>query len=224
MLGATDFVLATVGNLDNDDSAQREQAAFWMLGQLGVQNNYRRYVNLFVNGNRRARIYEDSQQPSGDVVDEWFPDDNEGDLHKIEDWFEFDNTGDNKQFNVDATLQRFTTTGGVKKQARYRWNWRKRAVEDSANAYANLFQLVDAMNASGSAYTQQVEALVDVDQWARVICLEHLVGNWDAYGTGRGKNMYTYKPRDGKWNLFAWDIDFVLGSGSDPSIEICSQG
>ncbi len=216
LLGANDLVLATVGNLDSDDTAQREQAAFWILGQLGAQNNYRRHIRMYVNGGQRARIFEDSQQPNSDIIDQWFPDNNNGDLHKIEDWFEFDASGDSKQSNVDATLQNFTTTGGVKKLARYRWNWRKRAVSDSANAYTNLFKLVDALNTQNTtAYTQQTESQLDVEQWARVICLEHIAGNWDAYGTGRGKNMYAYKPDGGRWQLFAWDIDFVLGSGSD---------
>src|SRR5436309_1494736 len=35
VLGTTDFVLASLGNLNNDGTAQREQAAFWMLQQLG---------------------------------------------------------------------------------------------------------------------------------------------------------------------------------------------
>ncbi|MEO8428601.1 MAG: lamin tail domain-containing protein, partial [Verrucomicrobiota bacterium] len=215
-LGTTDFVLASVGNLGSDDSAQREQAAFWMLGQLGLQNNYRRYLRLFVNGQQRGAIFEDSQQPSAEVVDEWFADDNHGDLHKIEDWFEFDSTGDNKLFNVDATLQNFTTTAGAKKLARYRWNWRKRAVSDSANAYSNLFALVDAVNNPNSAaYTAQTEAVMDVESWMRAFCVEHIAGNWDSYGYGRGKNMYAYKPDHAKWQLLAWDIDFVLGSSSD---------
>ncbi|MBI3416210.1 MAG: lamin tail domain-containing protein [Verrucomicrobia bacterium] len=214
-LGTTDFVIASVGNLGSDDAAQREQTAFWMLGQLGVQNNYRRFIKLFVNGQQRGSVFEDSQQPSADMVKEWFPNDNNGDLHKIEDWFEFDTTGDNKLFNVDATLQKFTTTGGTKKLARYRWNWRKRAVNDSANAYTNLFQLVDAVNSSGGAFVTQTEALMNVEEWMRVFCVEHLVGNWDSYGYSRGKNMYAYKPENGPWQLLAWDIDFVLGSSSN---------
>ncbi len=76
MLGTTDFVMASLGNLNNDSTAQREQAAFWMLQQLGVPTLYRRHVNLFVNGQKRGLVYEDSQQPSGEVIDEWFPDDN----------------------------------------------------------------------------------------------------------------------------------------------------
>ncbi|HYV26998.1 MAG TPA: lamin tail domain-containing protein, partial [Candidatus Eisenbacteria bacterium] len=94
MLGAEDFVMATVGNLGSDDTAQREQTSFWIGYQLGLPQSYRRYVRLYVNGQLRGGVVcEDSQQPSADFVAEWFPDNSDGDLHKVEDWFEFDNTG-----------------------------------------------------------------------------------------------------------------------------------
>lgn len=215
-LGTTDFVLATVGNLGNDNTAQREQMAYWMMDKMGVYNNYRRYFHMFLNGQERGMIFEDAQQPSGDLVDEWFPGKTGGDLHKVEDWFEFDDSGDNHLINVDATLQDFTTTGGEKKLARYRWNWRKRAVKDSANEYADLFRLVDAINAPTSDdLVQELPAVMDVEQWLRVFTVEHIVGNWDSYGYNRGKNMYAYKPPGDRWQLLPWDIDFVLGSGSD---------
>src|SRR5262249_40929417 len=157
--------------------------------------------HLFVNGSRRGVIFEDSQQPNREVVQEWFPDEAEGELYKIEDWFEFDANGFGFN-NVDASLQLFTTTGGEKKLARYRWAWRKRAVHDSANDYAQLFALVDAVNTPDpDAYTTAVESIVDVDEWARAIALRHVVGDWDAYGYSRGKNMYAYKPPHGKWQL-----------------------
>ena len=214
VLGVQDFVMASVGNLGSDDTAQREQTSFWIGNQLGAPSNYRRYVHMYVNGLERGTIFEDSQQPGSEIVKEWFPDNSNGDLHKIEDWFEFSDSGDSALFNVDATLQNFTTTGGAKKLARYRWNWRKRAVSDSANNYTNLFALVDAMNVSNfDAYTAQVEALVDVDEWVRIFAMEHIVGNWDSYGFNRGKNMYAYKPENDRWSLLAWDIDFTLGLG-----------
>src|SRR6185295_16562955 len=125
----------------------------------------RRYVHMYVNGNRRGTIYEDTQQPNSDSIAEFFPDDTGGDLHMIEDWFEFGDTPSNHEFNVDATLQNFTTTGGAKKLARYRWNWRKRAT-DTPNNYTNLFSLVDAVNAAApEPYTSATESLVDTEEW-----------------------------------------------------------
>ena len=218
--GARDMPLVTVGNLGNDDTAQREQAAYWIGKELGIPYLYRRFVQFYVNGNRKGSVYEDTEEPNGQFIAGWFPDDAEGDLHKIEDWFEFDDNASGFS-NVDATLQKFTTTGGVLKLARYRWDWRKRAVQDSASNYTNLFNLVNAVNLADSTYTAQVENLVDLEQWMRNFALQHMVGNWDAYGYSRGKNMYAYKPINGKWALMAWDIDFVLGLSSDgPSSDV----
>jgi len=118
--------------------------------------------------------------------------------------------------NVDASLDDFTTFDGKKKTARYRWNFRPRAVQGGTD-FTNLFLLVDALHAGQpQPYESQVDALVDVDEWMRTLAVERLVGNWDSYSYSRGKNMYAYKPERGKWNLLAWDIDFVLGLGDPP--------
>ncbi|HEY5909078.1 MAG TPA: lamin tail domain-containing protein, partial [Verrucomicrobiae bacterium] len=143
VLGAGDMLVLMSGNGGNDPTQQREQGAFWLLRELGTPTLYRRYVSLFVNGNKRGTILEDGQQPNADYVSEYFPDDDNGQLHKIDDWFEFNNTAsDFLGQNIQATLDNFTTTGGLKKMARYRWNWRPRAVKGSANDFTNLFTLV----------------------------------------------------------------------------------
>ncbi len=213
-LGAEDIAFVTVGNLGSDDALQREQAAFWTLEKMGVPNLHRRFCHFYNNGNRQGTIYEDTEEPDGDYARAWTPDYGKGDLHKIEDWFEFDDSASSFS-NVDATLQKFTTTGGALKLARYRWDWRLRSPKDSASNYTNLFALVEAANREDAAYTEQVENQVDIEEWMRVFAVEHAVGNWDAYGYNRGKNMYAYKPGDGRWIMMPWDIDFVLGSSSD---------
>jgi hypothetical protein len=76
-----------------DNTDQREQLMFWFLDQWDLPNMYRRYVNLFVNGLQRGTIYDDVQQPGGDTVSEWFPEDDEGNLHKTDCWNEFDDAG-----------------------------------------------------------------------------------------------------------------------------------
>ena len=221
LLGHDDFALASPGNLNSDPAYMREQMAFFVLRQLGEPYLYRRFVRLYVNGQQRGTLYEDTQQPGGDWAEQWFPDDPNGDLHKIEDWFEFDDTGNSFNFNVDATLQNFTTDGGAKKLARYRWNWRKRAVQGSANNYTNLFSLVDALNSTGPAYDTLVPQWVDLGNWARVSVLQRIVGNWDAYTMGRGKNCYAYKPDDADraWKLCPWDIDFVFDNGGNAATD-----
>ena len=216
VLGADDFVLATIGNLHSDPTYQGEQASFWIGRKLGAPYLHRRHVRVFFNGQQRGNVYEDSQQPDREIVKQFFPDDDAGSLHKIEDWFEFNDSGDNMLGNVDATLENFTTTGGAKKTARYRWIWRPRSVRESANDFTNLFNLVDAVNATQpEPYRSRVASLMDVEKWTRILAMERIVGNWDSYGYNRGKNMYAYKPEKGPWVLLPWDIDFVFNVGGD---------
>ena len=214
VLGTDDFVLGTIGNLNSEGSLQAEQAAFWILRKLGTPSLHRRHVRVFFNGQQRGNVYEDAQQPNREVVSQYFLDDAAGSFHKIEDWFEFDDSGDSQTGNTDATLQDFTTTGGAKKTARYRWSWRPRGVRESVNDFTNLFSLVDAVNAAQpEPYRSQVSALMNVEEWMRVLAGERIAGNWDSYGYSRGKNMYAYKPDNGAWQLLPWDIDFVFGTG-----------
>ncbi|MHC1763668.1 MAG: lamin tail domain-containing protein [Verrucomicrobiia bacterium] len=213
------FLGATEMKLDwpvRDSSLQYEQVAYWIADELRIPSNHRRFIYLFVNGLRRATLYEDAQQPNSDMVAQYFPEDDDGDLYKIDDWFEFDNSASGF-VNTDATLANFTTAGGEKKVARYRWNWRKRAVKESASDYRSLFALVDAtQDPSFDGFTRKVESNLDVEEFLRIIAFEHIVGNWDSFGYGRGKNMSAYRPKRGKWSLITWDIDFVLSAQGDP--------
>jgi hypothetical protein len=214
LLGATEFNLDTL-EPGRDPTRQREKTSFWIAEQLGVPFSYQRYVHLYVNGVKRGDVYADSHQPNSDYIRTWYPNDDRGDIFKIDDWFEF-NDSVGMQFNVDARLERYLTTGGVLKQARYRWNWEKKSNRGLDDDYTPLFALVDAMNTPGTdPYTQAVESLVDVEQWMRVFAARRIVGDWDGYGYNRGKNQFAYKPADGGWKMLLWDLDFSLGSGSD---------
>ena len=224
LLGETEATLQWPGNGGGDNSYQREQTAYWIANQLGLPYCSRRHVCLFVSGIRRAAYFEDVQQPNGDLVDAWFPEARNGDLHKVQLWFEFDDAASAFTAN-GASLDRVTTTGGVKKLARYRWTWAKRALNGSANNYTNLFALVDAVNnsLSGTSYSQRVESAVDVDNWLCTYAVEHIVGNNDSYAYGGGQNMYAYKPVGDTWKLMIWDIDFAFAS-QPPNSDLFNVG
>ena len=216
LLGGSLFEIVYPGNVAGDDpSAQRERLAYWVARQLGLPTNARRYVNLFVNGTRRGTIIEDTQVPNRDVVEELFPDDAEGELFKTAIWYDTDDvrTDDFGASRVDARMAEFTTTGGVKKTARYRWNFQPHAVRGSANDFTNWFRLVDALNGPDASYTAAVEAQVDTEQWMRVFAFEHLAGQWDTFGFVTGANMFPYLGRQGRWTLLLWDLDIAFAAG-----------
>ena len=200
-----------------DATDQREQLMFWFLDQYGLPNMYRRYVHLFVNGVQRGTIYDDVQQPDGSSVESWFPEDSEGSLHKTDCWSEFSDDGTRLEPS-GCTLNSLENylSGGVKKVARYRWNWRPRAIQGTANDFSDLFRLVDAVNAQGAAYQSSVESVVDVEHWMRTFAMNDLASFWDAFGNPNAKNTYLYKPENEGWKLFCWDFDVGLGVFNDP--------
>jgi hypothetical protein len=224
LLGTDNFnkVHAPGNNICDDNSLQRETTVYWMARQLGLPANHKRYVQFFVNGARRCTLYEDTQVPGAAVVESVFPDDPDGDLFKLSIWYEFDQSNNQvlgSRGHGGTTLNNYTTTGGAKKTARYRWNWQPRAANTTANNFTNVFALVDAANTplslnNGAAFMANLETLADVEQWMRTFALEHAVGNWDSFGFRNAQNMYAYKPQRDRWQLLIWDANIVFGGGT----------
>ncbi|HVU08842.1 MAG TPA: lamin tail domain-containing protein [Verrucomicrobiae bacterium] len=218
-LGATSFnKLHQPGNAAGDDaSLQREQLANTFLRALGVPWLNRRYVAVYVNGNRRGTLMEDAQCPDSDDVKEHFPNDTDGFLYKMQPWPEFAPalSGESLGVNYESwcTLNNYTTTGGVKKMARYRYNYEIRRTPDSDNDYTNVYSLIDAANSYGTAnYVANLENIADMENWMRVFAANHAAGNWDSFGAQNEQNLYGYIGAQGtRYSLLMWDFNLVFG-------------
>ncbi len=212
--GDTDINLVQAGNGCCEGTLLREQMSYAIARKLGIPYNHTRHVHVFLNGLRRApMLMIDSQQANSDLVKQWWPDAarvGDGDLHKIALWFEFNDAVTSFE-PVGASFGNFVS-GGRKKLARYRWNWPRRAAQHDIHNYTNLFALHDAMlyTGTGTNYTQRLEPVVDADNWARTVAVEHLIGNPDSFAYGGGQNMFVYKPEGGRWSFLLWDIDFAF--------------
>lgn len=229
LLGETDINLFMPGNGCCDGTAQGEIHAYWFGGQFGAPFLYCRPVFVYVNGVRRAsQVFYDMQQPNGDFIEQWYPDDADGELHKIQLGFEFGDLayGANEPgYNVvGANLYPYTTTGGAYKQARFRATWPLRAVSPrEQNDYTNLFNLVNRVYnhppLNSDAYTTTLEAVTDVEEWFKVHVTQHIYNNPDSFSYGGGQNAFAYKPNHDPWKLFLWDVDFAFGgSPTDPNL------
>ncbi len=216
-LGSEPFVLAaedTSGGFWFDTSTQVDLTGTWIGRKLGLQYNYRRHVHMVVNGLERGTIYLDTQQPNGEMLDEYFPNDSQTELRKVEDWFEFSD-GLSTFGITTANIRQHDKTGGGIDTKRYRWNWRPRATRDPDNWY-NFTNLVDAANDTGAPDREsRIREWMDVRNFLRPIVTHHVCGSWDSYGYERGKNMYAFKPDGEGWRLLMWDIELALGSGSN---------
>ena len=209
-------------NLDGTEGGGRgplqERASYWFYRKMGLQYSRQEYVRLIMNG-RMANIYEDVQKIDGDYVDQWFPENNEGYLHKIDDYFEYsaDGTGFS---NLDEGLKQDSSHPLLKET--YRWGFEKRSHRENDN-WQHLLDFAAAMNTSSSSprYTQTIESVIEPNHFCRVLAIRHAVGDWDSYGYTRGKNnFFYYALPERKWYLLPWDIDFTLGSGDGPSTDL----
>lgn len=198
-----------------DVTDQREPMMFWLLDQAGLPNMYRRSVILFVNGVRRGEIYNDIQQPGGPTVEQWFSDDPDGALMKPDCWDEFSDNGDRETGCLDLnSLELYLSSAGAKKQARYRWVWKPRAIHGTANDYTGIFNLIDAANAASAGFQTAMESQADMEHWMRTFAVNDMASYWDAFGNPNAKNTYLYKPEDGRWQLMCWDMDVGLGAAT----------
>ena len=222
-LGQKDFnKVHQPGNGPGDDaSLQREELANTFLRALGAPWLYKRLVAVYVNGSRRDTLMEDTQVPGSDVVKEHFPNDSDGFLYKMQPWFEMAPFLSGHTMNFDnqswCNLVPYTTTGGVLKLARYRWNFEMRRTPDSDSDYANVFSLVNAANSHGTPnYVANMENMANMENWMRVFAANHAAGNWDSFGAQNSQNLYGYIGAQGtKYTLLMWDFNIVIGnSGS----------
>jgi len=192
-----------------DPTYLRERMSFWIGEQLGVETCYQRFVLLDLNGVRKGVVFTDTQHPNQDYLRCWFPNDDNGHSFEVDSWFEYDNGSPGYKGN--ATLERFTTTGGVLKQARYRWNWEKKVAHAADDDYAPFLELVEVMNSSSDYYTK-VDALVDWDQWMRGFAVRRgAAADRDGYGYEAGKNAFVYKGEGTRWKYLLWDLDLGFG-------------
>jgi len=212
ILGEQDLVLDWPGGHGNETTAMQEEMGYWVADRLNIPFSHRYIIRLHVNGvtdDARQGVFEAVQQPAKGLVAEWSPNDTGGDFFKIERAYEFSDAG-SVVADPEPRLQNYTTTGGVKKREKYRWNWLFRGAS-RVNNYTNLFALVDALNSKApEPYTSSTMALVDVEEWMRIFATEHIIANFDAYGHEIGKNMYAYLPPQGKWQLYMFDLDWLM--------------
>lgn len=211
-LGEQDLAIDWPGGHGGETSAMQEQMGYWIAERLNLPFCHRYTIRFHINGvtdESRHATFEAFMQPAGGFLKEWSPGDANGQLFKVERAFDCDDSG-GLAADVQPRLENYTTTGGIKKLARYRWNWMPRGA-DYMNDLTNIFTLVDAVNAvKPQPYTDATLGLVDINEWMRIFAVEHIIVNFDSYGHAIGKNMYAYKPASGKWQLYMVDLDWLM--------------
>ena len=111
------------GGHGSETTAMQEQMGYWIADRMNLPFSHRYTIRLHVNGvtdAARQAVFEAVMQPAGTFVEEWSPDDPDGQFFKIDRAFEFNDSG-SAIADPQPRLENYTTTGGAKKVERYRW-------------------------------------------------------------------------------------------------------
>ena len=106
---------------------------------------------------------------------------------------------------------------GTDKEA-YRWGWQIRS-ERRDDDYSSIVRLNRAFALSGSSFTSEMDATIDVDQWMRTWALMGLYGNDDQFGRLYAHNWRLYtRPTDGRLIALPWDLDRAFNLGTNAAL------
>ncbi len=147
-------------------------------------------------------------EPVGsDYLKFWFPNDPDGYLMKITSRQLYNDAGN----LVDNTWAELAYKGADPESYRWFFNPRTRDLED------NYRPLIDFLRTLSTGTDQQLdqnlEKILDAEQFFRVLTARTAHDDWDTLGLGNGQNGYLYfAPIEGRWKLLPWDCDETWGN------------
>ena len=192
VVGDTEVAIDFISLNGDNGTKQQEKHAYWMARQVDLASMAMRYVHVSLNGSSLFRY--DSFSPSRTLCSSWYDDD---DPHVYEQLYPHEPFGN------------YTTTGGVKKQSKYRYSMRKKRTSVPDDDYSPLYHVIDALAApTDDLYVARVSALADIRSWAGYWVINRMCGNGDHYRSANyPHNMYTYIPPCGRSRLHVNDTD-----------------
>src|SRR5690606_32245114 len=82
-----------------------------------------------------------------------------------------------------------------------------------------LIKMLQVFGLSGTAYREQIDQVIDVDQWLRAFAIQTLFGVGDSYSSGGQHNLQIYfRADDGRAMYFPWDMDFTFSMGATDGV------
>ena len=183
-----------------------------------VQWNINRGSSAGIN-----EIREFVQVPNRELIQRWYPDDDNGAFFEMDDRHEL-NDGGSRVSSYDGRLTyppyRNAPQGDpseppdYKEHYRYYYNNRMDEGKDDFTHLVRLAQVLDRNQTPDAVFDEIIWEHMDVDGWLRCLAVRINTDDWDTWGTDRGKNCYLYRPPiDGRWVLLPWDMELTYGNG-----------
>lgn len=175
-----------------DDSLIRDRLAATTFREAGVPAARGGFVEVYVDsgdGPVYWGLYTAFEAPCGELLDDWFGDD-DGNCYEAE----------------DADLTELNTEGLEKKTNQDDDDW---------SDVAALIETLADSELDAEAWRAQLEAQVDVDGFLWALAVNNLIGNWDSYGLmAHNYFLYADPGDDGRIVWIPWDFNMSYSSQS----------
>ena len=213
-------------NLDNNDasgndSRMTDEMVNYLQEKLGgipiTSHEYVRMYRFATNDGTRDRnqgVYDHVKRIDGGLLDDYYPNANDGFLHKVDDHFEWNDSG--------GFTRRTSETAHLAYQGpdeeNHRWTFkpRTRELEDDFTSLIALTQFMDPRITNDATFIANADRFLEPNEWLRKWAVSALCDDWDTLGMDggpRGKNCYIYRRADsGRWVLIPWDSDLTLAN------------
>ncbi len=161
--------------------------------------------------NRKAQLK--MARFNGSFLDEYFGDDADGTRYKQELIYYPTTTVDGNPESLKNpytnVLQVDVNNMGTSPDS-YRFNYLLQNNTDRDD-FSRIVDLANALNAPSAQLQAQTDAVLDTDNWMRVLALNALIGLADTYNQGGAHNLQFFaRPSDNRVLLMPWDQDHAF--------------
>jgi hypothetical protein len=209
-------------NLDNlaAGGTMHDRMVQWLMYKMGeVPTPSHEYVRFYehcaLKVDRNFGIYDLGKRVDMDMMAAYYPDGDNGFLHKVDDHFEWDDGGG---FTRNSDMTGNLRYLGADEEF-YRWNFkpRSREAEDDFTSLVTMIRFMDPAVTDDATWQAGVDQIIETTEWLKKLACSALTDDWDTLGIRggdpRGKNASIYVRSDtGKWVLIPWDDDLTFGN------------
>ncbi len=184
-----------LGNGVGDPSFQRDMLCYDMMRTAGVPAPRTAHTRLYINDQYWGVYVLIEQVDKSFLQDNYLDDD--GNLFKNIGWSALEYLGTNVN--------------------NYKENFELKTNETEDN-WEDFIELCDVINNTPSlAFEEEIQKVLNVDQYLRVLAIDILTNNWDSY-IDHGRNWYLYhEPVSGLFQWIPWDYNLAIGGTFETS-------
>jgi spore coat protein CotH len=202
-----------INNNFKDPSIMRERLAYTLSNELDIESPRTAYAEVYVDGDRHG-VYTMVQQVDKRYLKERFGTDDDaddGNLYKCYDGCPLEYWGDDK----DAyTINAPGPNQGVCPDGECGLTLKTNEDDEAMNTYEDIFLLTRTIQEvnSGLANLEALEAIFDLEHYARFQAFNLVLSNLDSYFVTT-HNFYLYhRPADDRFQFIPWDVNEAYGN------------